>query len=329
MCWDLKNNKPCSTLISIGLIFFIIGVFKKLVLADNFSPLADNIFDLYEKGIQVGFINSWVGAFAYSLQLYFDFSAYSDMAIGLGLIFGIKLPVNFNSPYKATSIIDFWRRWHITLSHFLRDYVYFALGGNRKGTIRRYTNLLITMLLGGLWHGAGWGFIFWGGLHGFYLIINHFFINLGRLYPVLNIPSSLGKALTIFSVVIAWVFFRADTFQAGFSMVNSMLFFDSYVSYQGISIIEVISVAIGFIFVLYLPNTYQMFRYDEVLKGEGYSLNINFFDKATILPSSILSAWLIILHIKVDKKYHTLLIINDSLSAEAYRQLKVALKVRR
>jgi D-alanyl-lipoteichoic acid acyltransferase DltB (MBOAT superfamily) len=116
---------------------------------------------------------AWGGALAYTFQLYFDFSGYSDMAIGLSRLFGIRLPLNFDSPYKATNIIDFWRRWHMTLSRFLRDYLYLPLGGNRKGKVRRYANLMVTMLLGGLWHGAGWTFVIWGGLHGFYLIVNH------------------------------------------------------------------------------------------------------------------------------------------------------------
>jgi D-alanyl-lipoteichoic acid acyltransferase DltB (MBOAT superfamily) len=131
------------------------------------------VFNAAEAGNMLTFFKAWGGALAYTVQLYFDFSGYSDMAIGLAYMFGIKLSINFNSPYKSSSIIDFWRRWHITLSRFLRDYHYFSLGGNKKGNIRRYTNLFITMLLGGIWHGASWTFIIWGALHGFYLIVNH------------------------------------------------------------------------------------------------------------------------------------------------------------
>ena len=125
------------------------------------------------------FDQAWIGALAYTFQLYFDFSGYSDMAIGMSLMFGIFLPLNFNSPYKATSIIDFWRRWHMTLSQFLRDYLYIPLGGNRHGRVLRYVNLMITMLLGGLWHGAAWTFVVWGALHGIYLCINHAWNNFG------------------------------------------------------------------------------------------------------------------------------------------------------
>jgi len=142
-----------------------------LVLADGVAPFATPVFTAAAAGHSLTLLEAWVGALAYTLQLYFDFSAYSDMAIGLSRMFGIKLPLNFNSPYKAANIVDFWRRWHMTLSRFLRDYLYFTLGGNRKGTIRRYINLMVTMLLGGLWHGAGWTFIIWGGLHGLYLCI--------------------------------------------------------------------------------------------------------------------------------------------------------------
>ncbi|MCG8098700.1 MAG: MBOAT family protein, partial [Candidatus Thiodiazotropha taylori] len=159
--------------LALGLTIFSIGLFKKVVLADNVAVYANLIFSAAENGEPLSFFEAWVGALAYTFQLYFDFSGYSDMAIGLAYMFGIKLPINFNSPYKATSIIDFWRRWHITLSRFLRDYLYFTLGGNKMGLVRRYANLFITMLLGGIWHGAGWTFVFWGMLHGFYLMVNH------------------------------------------------------------------------------------------------------------------------------------------------------------
>ena len=153
-----------------GATFFVLGLAKKVLIADTLSPWVATVFNNAEA---VTFIEAWVGALSYTFQLYFDFSGYSDMAIGLGLIFNIRLPINFDSPYKAVSIIDFWRRWHITLSNFLRDYLYITLGGSRRGQVRRYGNLLTTMLLGGLWHGAGWTFVIWGGLHGVYLCINH------------------------------------------------------------------------------------------------------------------------------------------------------------
>ena len=143
--------------------------------------LCDAVFDARRHGhLRIGLAAAWQGALAYTLQLYFDFSGYTDMAIGLARMFGVKLPVNFNSPYKAPRIIDFWRRWHMTLSRFLRDYLYIPLGGNRKGPARRYLNLMLTMLLGGLWHGAGWTYVVWGGLHGLYLLVNHAWRNLTK-----------------------------------------------------------------------------------------------------------------------------------------------------
>nr|WP_297496400.1 MBOAT family protein [Ferrovum sp.] len=155
---------------SVGLTLFTIGLFKKVILADGIAPYANLVFNAADHGTQILFTEAWGGALAYTFQLYFDFSGYTDMALGISCLFGVKLPINFDSPYKSVNIIDFWRRWHITLSRFLRDYLYFPLGGNRKGPFRRYANLMATMVLGGLWHGAGWTFIIWGTLHGFYLI---------------------------------------------------------------------------------------------------------------------------------------------------------------
>lgn len=209
-----------------GLTIFCLGLFKKMVFADSIAPYANLAFDAADQGIVLTFTEAWVGALAYTLQLYFDFSGYSDMAIGLAWMFGIQFALNFNSPYKALSIIDFWRRWHITLSSFLRDYLYIALGGNRGGDFRRHTNLLITMLLGGLWHGAGWNFLIWGGLHGSYLVINHFWrqatgrFGFGEQRPLL--PPVLAWGLCFIAVVIAWVLFRATTLHGAGSMLSSM-----------------------------------------------------------------------------------------------------------
>ena len=163
-----------------GIIIFTVGLFKKLFIADSLAPYADSVFAAAESE-QLSFTESLLGLLSYTFQIYFDFSGYSDMAVGLALLFGIKLPWNFLSPYKARNIIDFWRTWHITLSDFLRDYLYIPLGGNRKGVVYRFRNLYLTMLLGGLWHGAAWTFVIWGGLHGIYLIVNHFGDILSRI----------------------------------------------------------------------------------------------------------------------------------------------------
>lgn len=214
--------------LAVGLTIFCLGLFKKVVFADTIAVYATPVFDAAAQGVSVTFLTAWGGALAYSLQLYFDFSGYSDMAIGAARMFGIKLPINFNSPYKAENIIDFWRRWHMTLSHFLRDYLYIPLGGSRKGKQRRNINLMITMLLGGLWHGAGWNFIFWGGLHGIYLIINHQWHALQRFlgHNSQNNPwwsKALGILVTFLAIVVGWVFFRAENMNAAITMLQGMV----------------------------------------------------------------------------------------------------------
>lgn len=225
---DDKSYRLNYENISIGITVFIVGLFKKVVLADNVALYATPIFLDAESNHPLTFFSAWGGALAYTFQLYFDFSGYSDMAIGIARMFGIHLPINFNSPYKATSIIDFWRRWHITLSRFLKEYIYFPLGGNRKGTFRRYLNLLITMLIGGLWHGAGWTFIVWGGLHGSFLIINHAWQALYR-YSNINLTDDLliaryiYRGLTFVAVVVSWVFFRAKDLTTAMCILQSMM----------------------------------------------------------------------------------------------------------
>ena len=206
--------------IAVGLTIFAIGLFKKVVLADGMAPLANPVFAAAAAGSGVSAEAAWLAALAYTLQLYFDFSGYSDMAIGASRLIGIQLPLNFNSPYKATSAIDFWRRWHMTLSRFLRDYLYFPLGGNRRGPARRYVNLMLVMLLGGFWHGAGWTFILWGGLHGLYLVVNHLWrstMGAGRIPPI------VAQALTFLAVVFAWVMFRATDLDSALLLWAAML----------------------------------------------------------------------------------------------------------
>lgn len=213
--------------LSVGLTIFSIGLFKKVVLADGIAPFASPVFAAAAGGGTLTLLEAWGGALAYTFQLYFDFSGYSDMAIGLSRLFGVKLPLNFDSPYKAANIIEFWRRWHMTLSRFLRDYLYFPLGGNRKGPARRYLNLLATMLLGGLWHGAGWTFVIWGALHGLYLVINHGWHQLRRLMGhdlkrSTRIGRFAGMTLTFLVVAIGWVFFRAENLDAALSILGGM-----------------------------------------------------------------------------------------------------------
>jgi alginate O-acetyltransferase complex protein AlgI len=199
---------------ALGVTSFILGLSKKVLIADNISPWVTLVFG---NATEVNFVEAWVGALSYTLQLYFDFSGYSDMAIGLGLMFNIDIPNNFNSPYKAISITDFWRRWHITLSNFLRDYLYIPLGGSRKGEWRRYSNLLITMLLGGLWHGAGWTFVLWGGLHGVYLSLNHFWRK-----QKIALPWIVSWGITFGSVMVGWVLFRANSLADAGELLQTM-----------------------------------------------------------------------------------------------------------
>lgn len=280
--------------VSIGLTIFAIGLFKKVILADQFALYANPVFDAAAGGGEPKLVEAWIGAVAYTLQLYFDFSGYSDMAIGASRIFNVKLPLNFNSPYKAINIIEFWRRWHMTLSAFLRDYLYIPLGGNRFGITRRYANLMTTMLLGGLWHGANWTFVLWGGLHGIYLVINHGWQALCSRLALRGFPGGVmvSGALTFAAVVLAWVPFRAASFAAAMRMLSGMAGLsgvslpDSFesqfsslaaygVSFTGIAPVTGLDalgitawLTLGLAIVWTLPNTQQWLLSDE-LKDRG------------------------------------------------------------
>lgn len=209
-----RFGKPSARKVYIAIVFFSIGLFKKVVIADSLAGYVDNLFAHADT---LSVLEAWTAALLYTFQIFFDFSAYSEMAIGLAFLMNVRIPFNFNSPYKAISIIDFWRRWHISLSSFLRDYLYIPLGGNRKGPKRRYLNLFITMLLGGLWHGAAWTFVIWGGLHGMYLAINHAWQRTG-----IKLPAFVAWSITFLAVVIAWIFFRAQHLTTAFSLLKTM-----------------------------------------------------------------------------------------------------------
>jgi len=210
--WNLvKNYRNIAT----GIFIFSIGLFKKVVIADTFSKWATAGFDVAPT---LNLIEAWATSLSYTFQLYFDFSGYTDMAIGAALLFNIKLPINFDSPYKATSIQDFWRRWHITLSRFLRDYIYIPLGGNRKGNFRTYINLLATFILGGIWHGAGWTFVLWGFMHGMALAIHRLWTNLG-----FRMNKYLAWFITFNFINVAWVFFRAKEFEDAIKVLSGMV----------------------------------------------------------------------------------------------------------
>jgi D-alanyl-lipoteichoic acid acyltransferase DltB (MBOAT superfamily) len=214
--------------LALGLTMFIIGFFKKIVIADHLAGYADPAFELAREGLPVYFFEAWGATFAYTFQLYFDFSGYSDMAIGLGRIFGIRLPLNFNRPFRATSILEIWRLWHITLHRFLRDNLYIPLGGNRKGWWRRAINAMFTMLMGGIWHGAGWTFILFGGLHSLYMLLTmvwHYLLGLMGKNPADSGPAWrwTARALTFTAFAAGCMIFRADSLDAVFVMAEAML----------------------------------------------------------------------------------------------------------
>lgn len=236
-----------------GLVLFSIGLFKKVVVADKLAIFADKVF---VDTTGVGFVSAWIGAVGYSLQLYFDFSAYSEMAIGLGLLFNMRLPQNFNSPYQASSIIDFWHRWHMTLGEWVKNYLYIPMGGNRVRFKRKMANLFVAMALVGLWHGAGWTFVIWGALHGGYLIVNNAWVALGyRLNYV------LARVVTFLAVVIAWVVFRADTVGSAFNLLAGMFGFNGFEADCFAGNGRAISWLLGgLIAVLILPNPVNLVR---------------------------------------------------------------------
>ena len=275
--------------IAAGLSIFVLGLAKKVLIADSLADFSTPIFSAVAAGGQPMFFEAWIGALSYTLQLYFDFSAYSDMAIGISLMFNVRLPMNFNSPYKSTSIIDFWRRWHMTLSRFLRDYLYIPLGGSRNGLAHRYLNLMVTMLLGGLWHGAGWTFIVWGGLHGFYLMVNHAWRSFKEKMSWgdgARLARLGAGALTFLAVVVGWVFFRADNLTTAMTMLHGMAGLNgaslpaplgnkmmSYFSghdgiiFEGLNLIAEFNsnkalafLSIGFFIIWLLPNINQIFQ---------------------------------------------------------------------
>jgi D-alanyl-lipoteichoic acid acyltransferase DltB (MBOAT superfamily) len=217
----IKNKVINYKNVAAGLFIFSIGLFKKVIIADSFSEWATNGFDV---STSLSLFSAWATSLSYTFQLYFDFSGYADMAIGLALLFNIKLPINFNSPYKAVNIQDFWRRWHITLSRFLRDYVYIPLGGSREGEFRTYYNLMATFIIGGLWHGAGWTFLFWGFLHGSALIVQKLWNHLG-----IKLWTWFAWFITFNFINISWIFFRAKEWDDAIKVLGSMFGFGGVV----------------------------------------------------------------------------------------------------
>ncbi len=261
--------------IAVGMTLFTIGLAKKVLIADNLAPFSDTIFSAANAGAAISTSDAWLGTLFFTFQIYFDFSGYSDMALGSACLLGIRLPMNFNSPYKAASIIEFWRLWHISLSEFLRDYLYIALGGNRLGAARRYGNLLITMLLGGLWHGANWTFLIWGGLHGLFLIINHAWRNLCRSFG-LAVPAGwkwlshgLSVFITFLAVIFAWTVFRAESFDAAALMLAGLTGFGGNSALVSLTPLAIGALITLFAIVWLAPNSMEITaRYAPALETQ-------------------------------------------------------------
>ncbi len=285
---------------ALGTTFFVVGLSKKVIIADWMALYATPVFDAARDGVAPTLIEAWGGVLAYTLQLYFDFSGYSDMAIGLGLMFNIRLPVNFNSPYKAASIIDFWRRWHITLSYFLRRYLYIPLGGSRRGRVRQHVNIVLTMLLAGLWHGAGWTFVLWGLFHGILLSVNHLWRSMRAAIgvPAAAVPSGWGlwtsRAVTLLAIVIGWAVFRAESIESAGLVLRGMaglngvvlspplqaalaplvpMLRDLGVIFEPLPLFhggpQALGIVLLFAVALLAPNSHELLRYGEPLLPAG------------------------------------------------------------
>ena len=308
---NVRNKVKNYRNIAIGLFIFSIGLFKKVVIADTFAVWATAGFDTAET---LNLFEAWATSLSYTFQLYFDFSGYTDMAIGAALLFNINLPINFNSPYKATDIQDFWRRWHITLSRFLRDYVYIPLGGNRKGEFRTYNNLLATFIIGGIWHGAGWTFVFWGFLHGIALVIHRAWSKLG-----IKLWTWLAWLITFNFVNIAWVFFRAKEWDDALKVLSGMIAIDNivlpsklenklsflkdfHVSFGNSakeidgSNYTIIMILVGFLMVLFFKNSLERLKYK-------YNINLSVNLKNSILYGIIFSITILAMSVSTHSEF--------------------------
>lgn len=256
-------RRVASSDIAVGLALFVAGLGKKVLVADYFGTIANPLYAAAVLG-PISFGDAWTAALSYTLQLYFDFSGYSDMAIGLARMFGFRLAVNFLSPYQACDIADFWRRWHVTLSRFLRDYLYIPLGGNRRGELRTCINLLATMALGGLWHGTAWTFVVWGLFHGILLVLHRFWRSVRPAgFDEITGYRLLAGALTFLCVVVGWVLFRSPDFATAGRILVSMSH-PAMFNVQGNT--PVLAITIGLMFCWIAPNIYQvLYRYRPAL----------------------------------------------------------------
>ncbi|MCT4533923.1 MBOAT family O-acyltransferase [Halodesulfovibrio sp.] len=269
--------------VTAGISLFTIGLFKKIVVADTFGAWASSG---YAGSATASFLEAWLAILSYTLQIYFDFSGYSDMAIGAALCFNIMLPINFFSPYKALSIQDFWRRWHITLSTWLKDYLYIPLGGNRISSTRTYLNLFVTFLLGGLWHGAGWTFIFWGFLHGSALCVHRIWTRL-TLY---KLPKSVAWVITFLFIALAWVTFRAPTITVAFD-IYSAAFASGSIGKWGHVRYEILTCIVGVLFVCITPNSIQMVM-DSTTQKPKFTYGLAIAGSFAAISTCLLTLWM-------------------------------------
>ena len=270
----IGEESPILKNLVIALPIFGIGLFKKVVIADSLNRFNTPIYSAALSAEPLTFLDGWAGAFGYTFEIYFDFSAYTDMAVALALMFGIKLPINFFSPYKSSSIIDFWRTWHISLSRFLRDYLYIPLGGSTHGGVQTSINLMITMLLGGLWHGAGFNFLWWGALHGLALLLNHRWRVIFADRSFLTFNSQISKVvswtLTFLFIVVSWVLFRCETIDSAIWMYSAML------GFNGITLPAEL--------VRFLPNFFSSLSWLEIAPGYSFGQRLNGY----LLPLCVL-----------------------------------------
>lgn len=310
-------------LVACGITFFTIGLFKKVIMADSMSTYASPVFEAAGKGILVPFFEAWGGTFAYTFQIYFDFSGYSDMAIGLGLIFGLKLPINFFSPYKSSNLIEFWKSWHITLSRFLKYYLYFPLGGNKNGIFRKYINIFLVMVIGGFWHGANWTFVIWGFMHGVGIILCHLwndFFNKGNIHnkrSKSSVKKWMGCFLTIIFINFTWVFFRSQNLESAMIVIDGMLglngiilpktyliYFEPFVnilsnynikfeeSYLFFGKDQVLTLLIFLLIILLFPNSNEFINYQSSKNQINSNETKNLLKKINWKPTSF---WAILL----------------------------------
>ena len=283
-----QNHRINLNNIVTGLVIFSIGLFKKVIIADSLAVWADAGFD---RDITLSFLEAWGTSLSYTFQLYYDFSGYTDMAIGAALLLNIRLPVNFDSPYKAVSIRDFWRRWHITLSHWLRDHVYIPLGGNRTGTLRISANLFMTFLLGGRWHGAGWTFVAWGALHGTAMVVH-------RQWQQLNIrlPVYAGWFITFLFINITWVFFRATSFHDASRVLAGMFGLNGLPAAATVPAMipdqAAAWIAVFALMAFLAPNSVRIIRYVPVPAGTGFTPRLGMAVATGLLAGIALSGLL-------------------------------------